>query len=152
MNFLIFSVTCFQCQNPCCLTVLSVIPIFVYLISSCCKWGNGDRWKMVYIVEIWIYELISCGEEKKINIYLKLSRTNLPSSPFLSAYLNLMRLNSPWVLSCIARFSQLVYTQSNQKTCKNMQMTQKHFKMGCQGSSVNILYTIDSGVYLCLCC
>lgn len=48
---------------------------------------------MVYIVEIWIYELISCGEEKKINIYLKLSHTNLPSSPFLSAYLNLMRLN-----------------------------------------------------------
>lgn len=48
---------------------------------------------MVYIVEIWIYELISCGEEKKINIYLKLSRTNLPSSPFPSAYLNLMRLN-----------------------------------------------------------
>lgn len=48
---------------------------------------------MVYIVEIWIYELISCGEKKKINIYLKLSLPNLPSSPYLSAYLNLMRLN-----------------------------------------------------------
>lgn len=48
---------------------------------------------MVYIVEVWICELITCGEEKKINIYLKLSHTNLPSSPYLSTYMNLMRLD-----------------------------------------------------------